>query len=557
MLELLRHWIQRLQKNPPLPPSIAERSDGTLTNRYQAVSRLMSEVPYALYVNLDKSIHFDWILGAPERVVGYPLESVIKMGGWESIVHPQDISLYQQHIQTVIERKEHTAEFRVNLPNQAILWLRDMAQCLRSPNGEVFQIQGVLQNITERVENEKKQRDFSNGLRDAVTMLVSERDLSLVLDKVLEYLIQVIVPQAKAGTIVILTQKGVKIASQLGHNHTSFYPEIEQTLSESKKYEIIKQTLVPIVIDDVTQDPAWKITPTTAWIRSYLGVPIVANGVCLGFINLDSDLIGMFTNEDAERVKAFADKAAIAILNAQRSEELEQKVHERTLELEAEKAQQARFIANAAHELRTPITNLNTRLYLMQRQPNEMPTHLDSLERVIKRMNRLVSDLLDLANFEHGEIRLNKQSVILQTVVDDVVAIQIFEAEQKHIVISVHYPELPVALVADSPRLQQVITNIVANAIIYTPEGGEIRITLKDDGQNASIHIQDTGQGMAAESTMHIFEPFYRIETRQTGTGLGLSIAYEIVKNHQGRLEVESEIGKGSTFIIILPKAQV
>lgn len=217
-------------------------------------------------------------------------------------------------------------------------------------------------------------------------------------------------------------------------------------------------------------------------------------------------------------------------------------------------AQKANFVTRASHELRTPITNLMTRLYLARRQPERIETHLAIIEEVANRMKNLVQDLLDLSRFERGVVQLKPQLVVLQDLVAHLVEIQQPEADNKQIELVCQMPEPPLRVYADPERLIQVITNLITNAIHHTPPQGQIAIRLEMDGDQAAlIHVQDTGSGINPEHLPHIFEPFYRASSDSAGIGLGLSISREIVELHGGQLSAASEAGQGSCFTIRLP----
>jgi len=219
--------------------------------------------------------------------------------------------------------------------------------------------------------------------------------------------------------------------------------------------------------------------------------------------------------------------------------------------------QKERFVAYASHELRTPITNLKTRLYLMRRQPERMEEHMRVLEHVTDRMKRLVEDLLDVSRFERGVINLNFEDVLLQDAIRSLVQIQEPEAERKQLQLVCALPEAPIYVHADSERLAQVVTNLLTNAINYTGSGGTIEVRLSKicdvTGALAQIEVVDTGIGIAEEHLPHIFQPFYRVISQVEGTGLGLSITKEIVELHGGEIEVSSQIGIGSNFRFWLP----
>jgi PAS domain S-box-containing protein len=224
-------------------------------------------------------------------------------------------------------------------------------------------------------------------------------------------------------------------------------------------------------------------------------------------------------------------------------------------------AQKDRFIANASHELRTPLANVKTRLYLLQRQPEKAEQHLQILNRVADGMAELVESLLDVSRFQRGVIPLHRHEVVLQDIINDVVMVQQAETERKHIQLRAElYPE-PLAVVADPQRMAQVVTNLVNNAINYTPEGGHIWVELEPDpdepDRRVVMRVRDTGIGIKPGLLSQVFEPFFRAnEDVSTGTGLGLTIAREIVKLHEGHIGVDSEVGKGSVFWVKLDRFQ-
>jgi signal transduction histidine kinase len=213
-----------------------------------------------------------------------------------------------------------------------------------------------------------------------------------------------------------------------------------------------------------------------------------------------------------------------------------------------------RFIANAAHDLRSPITSLKTRMYMIGRQPEQIPYHLEKLDQVINRMNRLVGDLLDSASIGQGHVTLRQESIILQDVLERVVEILRPEAEEARIELSLSMPEQALEVWADAIRLEQVFTNLITNAIHFSPNG-KISVICDKTDSDVRIEVMDTGTGIPAESLEFIFQPFYRVDpnSKVKGTGLGLSITRDIVERHKGKISVSSELGKGSCFSVTLP----
>jgi PAS domain S-box-containing protein len=218
--------------------------------------------------------------------------------------------------------------------------------------------------------------------------------------------------------------------------------------------------------------------------------------------------------------------------------------------------QKKRFIAVASHELRTPLTNLKTRLYLIQRQPERLSEHLVVMESVTDRMRKLVEDLFDVSRFEHGIIPLKPEITELQQLIYNVIDVQMPEADRKNIRLEPHLPDLPLYALVDPPRLTQVLTNLITNAIHYTPAGGSVRVEAEAEAGDVLIRVRDTGVGIPESWLEQIFQPFFRGHEHSTGAGLGLSITREIVELHGGSISVQSSPGAGTCFEVRLRLAQ-
>lgn len=216
--------------------------------------------------------------------------------------------------------------------------------------------------------------------------------------------------------------------------------------------------------------------------------------------------------------------------------------------------QKARFIATASHELRTPITNMKTRIYLVKRQPEKLAEHLEVISMVTERMRELVENLLDLSRFEHGIIKLNFEDIILQELIEAVIRLQQPEADKKSIDFITEMPEAPVYGRVDRSRMEQVITNLVTNAINYTPDDGHITIKINVQEPNKAVYISicDTGIGIPKSLLPDVFKPFFRVSDGHMGMGLGLSITREIVELHNAKITVKSKVNEGTCFIIKL-----
>ena len=228
-----------------------------------------------------------------------------------------------------------------------------------------------------------------------------------------------------------------------------------------------------------------------------------------------------------------------------------------TLErLEALFTSQQRLLADVSHELRTPLTVIKGNADLMRRMNSLDMESLTSIDQEAGRLSRLVGGLLLLAQAESGKLALAMQRVELDLLLTEVFQEMIVLAGNR---VRVHLNEIDQVYVnGDRDRLKQVLINLVANAIQYTPQGGDIFLSLDTIKEQARIICRDTGPGIPAEDLPHIFERFYRAEKsrtrgKTTSFGLGLSIANWIVERHGGRIEVNSREGVGTTFAIWLP----
>lgn len=220
---------------------------------------------------------------------------------------------------------------------------------------------------------------------------------------------------------------------------------------------------------------------------------------------------------------------------------------------------QRRFLADVGHELRTPLTVIQGNIDLLRRMDDVDEESLESIENEVARLTRLVGDLLLLAQAESGKLPLDRSLVELDTIFLEVFQQAQILAQSR---LTIRIGEIDQVLVCgDGDRLKQVMLNLVSNSIKYTPEGGEIVIGLGKTENLARIVVSDNGSGIPAKDIPFIFERFYRGEqsrvrsSNDKGFGLGLSIAYWIVKNHGGRIEVDSQEGQGTNFCVWLPLA--
>jgi signal transduction histidine kinase len=231
--------------------------------------------------------------------------------------------------------------------------------------------------------------------------------------------------------------------------------------------------------------------------------------------------------------------------------------------LERHRVNQLTFLAGVAHDLRSPLSALRTSAELLRRGDSLPPGQRDRVAGVVQRqtdlLERMVGDLLDAARIEAGELELRLEDCDLSRIAEEVVELHRASAATDQAAthqIVLRGADEPVMIHADPTRLAQVLTNLVGNAVKYSPDGGVITVTIATDEERVTVSVSDEGMGISEQDAGRIFEPFRRVGSgRHTlpGAGLGLSVVRRIVESHAGVVRVQSRIGAGSTFEVALP----
>jgi two-component system sensor histidine kinase/response regulator len=243
-------------------------------------------------------------------------------------------------------------------------------------------------------------------------------------------------------------------------------------------------------------------------------------------------------------------------------------VEKRRLVLETRALQEERdlmkrnFITMVSHELRTPFAAILQYFEVILggaagEVPPEQRQILERMKIRIQGLLTLTRDWLNLAQIEKGKLVEEFQDLDLAPIISETVDLMREEAEAKKVTFDINLPDPLTTIRGDMRTLNQVFINLIANAIKYNVEGGKITITGREDDSNVLIDVSDTGIGISEKDLPFIFDEFYRVRTNgREGTGLGLSIARKIVEAHSGSISASSELNKGSTFVVSLPKAR-
>jgi signal transduction histidine kinase len=223
------------------------------------------------------------------------------------------------------------------------------------------------------------------------------------------------------------------------------------------------------------------------------------------------------------------------------------------------------FVSTVSHELRTPMTSIKGYADLMLMgatggMSDAQERYLQVIKNNADRLHMLVNDLLDISRIETNKTVLDLRPLDVSQVVNEVMEGHLhgrIQNQNKPINIEINMPDTLPLVQADQAKLTQILTNLVDNAFNYTPEGGKVTVTAWPDGSFINVSVADTGIGISQKNLHKIFERFFRSEHAEVqsipGTGLGLSIVSSLIQMHGGRLNVESELGKGSTFTFTLP----
>jgi two-component system OmpR family sensor kinase len=226
--------------------------------------------------------------------------------------------------------------------------------------------------------------------------------------------------------------------------------------------------------------------------------------------------------------------------------------------LEAAFERQSRFTADAGHELRTPLAVLHTNLELALSRPRKEEEFREIIEYCLissSKMRSLIDALLMLARADAGQLQANFTSLDLRSVIQN--SVSQHQSKAKGLQLTADVPNKPVLMQGDATLLGMVLTNLLQNAIRHTPPSGDIRVNLIVEGDTATLSVNDTGTGIPADALPHLFERFYRVDASRNrhtgGHGLGLAICKSLLDVHHGSIRCESEVGKGTRFIITLP----
>jgi PAS domain S-box-containing protein len=524
----------------------------------------------------------DELRGSDElyRIYGFEPSSTLSPGMILQRVHPDDFDLVRRTIDDAVHHGTSIhIDHRIVRPPGEVRRFHVEGRVVLDEAGVPSQIIGAGQDITERYEaettarkliEEQSRRTAAEAEQRRATFLA---DASRVLGASFDYhttlasLARLAVPTfADFCTVDILDGKGR--IQRVGIAHAD--PEKEALLHEITKWvrtgapmvahlhralvdgeatlqtDIDRATLVMHAINPEHEALILQLAPT-----SVACVPLKVTDKVIGaLVWYTTDGTRNYRQRDLELAAELARRAALAVENARLYHESEQATRARD-----------QMLGVVAHDLRNPLnTMLMAAELLADSAPPESPTrrHATIVQRAGERMNRLVQDLLDVKRMESGQLAIEPRRIAAQSLVAEAVEMlrSLATSSSIELVLEDAPEELP-PVSADPHRMQQVLSNLIGNAVKFTPRGGRIAVQCSRDEDDVRFEVRDTGPGIPAEDLPHVFGQFWQASRGdRRGIGLGLAIAKGIVEAHGGKIWVESTPGEGSAFFFTLPAVQ-
>ena len=498
-------------------------------------------------------------------------------------LHPEDRERVRAELRRTGETGEpFQSEYRLQTRAGEYRWFRDEAIVVRNEAGEALHLQGIMLDITERRRADKRIRyqvEKLNALRTIDMAISTSFDMNLSLT--------VLLNQAKAqlevsaAAILLFDPLTLMLEYAVGKGFAS--TAIQRTrlrLGESIAGRVALERRRSKVIN---LREAGERFARTALLKeeefvSYYAAPLVAKGELKGVFEVFSYADIQADREWLDFVETLAGQAAIAIDNAQlfanlqrANLNLEHRVFERTAELnqtnaELERANRTKdeFLANMSHELRTPLTSiLGLSEALLEQKRGSLNEFQQGSLQIVESSGRhlleLINDILDLSKLQAGKFDFYPQVISVDELCRSSLAFVKAQAAKKSIRLNYLNEAAIPRIHADPRRLKQILVNLLGNAVKFTPDNGNVTLQVRSDLEQELIRfaVLDTGIGIAHENLQRLFQPFVQVQgslnREYEGTGLGLALIQKLTDMHGGSVQVESEVGVGSQFIIILP----
>ncbi|MFO7538493.1 MAG: GAF domain-containing protein [Chloroflexota bacterium] len=415
------------------------------------------------------------------------------------------------------------------------------------------------------VNNARLFTRFKRQLRDMSALVDMAKQVTgkLELNSILQTTVQTLrgLLNARASAITMLTDSRQELVVEAAAGVNPEYLKARMRLDESVSGQVVRSGQL-VYIRDTYEEPDFLFFDDV--VRSLLTVPLMLRDRPVGTLSVDSAQAHAFSQSDVQLMMIAAAQVSIAIANARMFEELERRARELAEaydELKESDRIKDELVQNLSHELRTPLTFVKGYVDLLMAGEmgllnGEQQEALLIVSEKTNEITRLIDDIITLQRIDAGNLQLLPQS--LTDLIRTSVAGHRLVANKKGLVIDHILPEDSPLVPMDKGRVNQVLDNLIGNAIKFSPDGGVITVRMEDYQDEVVVSVADEGIGLPLDKIERIFDRFYQIDgssrRRFGGTGLGLAIVKRIVEAHNGRIWVESEVNAGSVFIFALPK---
>lgn len=332
---------------------------------------------------------------------------------------------------------------------------------------------------------------------------------------------------------------------------------LRSTDVDARHFEKLFGRKEPLLIPDLTSAPEVSRLLIRKDLKSFFVFPLADKEEILGLLTISTQEP---CSPPARVVRLVAEMTQALVLHFHQIHLLES-LRTQLEQLKRVNRTKSEFIANASHELKTPLTSLRGAVELLC--DPEVPKTPENQARLAEialsnadYLSRLINDMLDLSRLDIGTVRLEREPVPVDEIVEEVASSFTGLAQERGLSISAERPAAPLVVKADRDGLRRVLVNLVDNAIKFSTPGGTIALTVRDAGKEILVCVADTGIGIDPADQERIFEEYVQLGTvrHRGGTGLGLAIVKGIVEAHHGKVGVESRVGEGSRFYFSLPK---
>jgi PAS domain S-box-containing protein len=478
---------------------------------------------------------------------------------WIKHVHKDDRKRVQEEITHALEHSDEVnIEFRVVWPDKSVHYLLTRARIIRDNKGKASEVSGVNIDITERKQIETKLHYLAEASKTLSTSLNYEETLKAVVElgvpEIADWCAVDILTennQIKRIAVAHVDPKKVKWAWELNKKNP---PHMDKESVLTHVLKTGKSAFMPIITEEMIQasKPSKEQLDVINKIdfKSIIIVPLIVENRPMGALTFvtTGESNRYFTQSDLTIAEEVASRAALAIHNSR-------------LFTDSQKAIAIRdeFISVASHELKTPVTSLKMYTQIVLRQlekkgDTSLATPLSKMDAQINKLTMLINDLLNISRIQLGKLEFNEESFDLCSVIKDTI-----DSVQSGI--HTHKITLRGKLTknvwGDKDRISQVVTNLLTNAVKYSPQADKVNVIVEQGRTHAMVTVKDHGIGIDKEQQKKIFNRFYRVsgpeERTFPGLGIGLYISAEIVTRHGGKITVDSTRGKGSEFSFTIP----